>query len=140
MSKKISELPSATAPLSLADKIVVVQSAVTKAAPISDLPSVPVPTQTVNSSAGVLNLSAITVDTILTTLTENITSITLPTGTVGKRKNLTIRFVQDGVGGRTVSLTAFTWPGVPPVVASGANQITYIDATNCNNLGWDGRP
>lgn len=94
---------------------------------------------TVASSGGALNLSAVITDTVLVTLTENITSITLPSGVSGIRKDLIIRFVQDATGGRTVSLSAFTWEGgTPPTIASGANAVTYITAANCNNLGWDG--
>lgn len=96
-------------------------------------------TVSASSSGGALNLSAVTADTVLVTLTENITSITLPAGVSGVRKDLIIRFVQDGTGGRTVDLSAFAWEGgTPPTINSGAASVTYITASNCNNLGWDG--
>lgn len=96
-------------------------------------------TQTVAISSGTLDLASVTADTVLVTLTENITSITLPSGATGFRKDLVIRFKQDATGGRTVSLTAFTWEsGTPPTIATAANAVTYITASNCDNNGWDG--
>ena len=96
-------------------------------------------TASASSSSGVLSLSAVTVDSVLVTLTENITSITLPAGTAGVRKDLVIRFKQDATGGRTVDLTAIQWEGgTPPAIASGADQVTYITASNLDNQGWEG--
>lgn len=96
-------------------------------------------TQTVSSSAGVLDLSAITADTILVTLTESITTITLPSGAAGLRKDLILRLKQDGTGSWAVDLTAFAWEGgTPPIVGSAANAVTYITSSNCDNNGWDG--
>lgn len=90
-------------------------------------------------SSGTLNLSAVTAETVTVSLTSNISTIVLPTGTAGVRKDLLIRFKQDATGGRTVALSAFAWSGdgVPPTVATAANAVTYVSATNVANSGWD---
>lgn len=68
-----------------------------------------------------------------TVLTANVTAITLPNPLSGQV--LTLRFLQDGVGGWTVA----GWPGtmnweggVAPVVAAGANASTVVA------IVWDG--
>lgn len=95
---------------------------------------------TVAISSGVLNLSALTGESAAVTLNENITSITYPAGAGGERKDLIVRFVQDGTGGRTVDLSGITWDGdgSPPAIASAAGDVSYITATNFDNAGWEG--
>ncbi|MCY1451355.1 hypothetical protein D9M71_682180 [compost metagenome] len=90
-----------------------------------------------SSSGGVLDLTAITVDNITVTLTEDITSILTPVGMPGFRRNLTIRFLQDNVGGRQVNLTAFNY-STPPAFNLSPNSVNYVKAVNIDNLGWDG--
>jgi hypothetical protein len=94
----------------------------------------------VSSASGVLTLSGISGETVRVLLNENITSIVYPAGAAGLRKDLLIRFEQDGSGGRTVDLTGVDWDGdgSPPSIASGIGDITYITATNVDNQGWEG--
>jgi len=95
---------------------------------------------TASSVAGVLDLSAVTAETIKVTLTQNITSITYPSGTAGVRRDLMIRFVQDSTGGWTVDLTGINWDagGTPPTIDPAIASITYITASNVDNSGWEG--
>ena len=92
-------------------------------------------------SAGVLNLSTAKAETILVTLDQNITSIILPPGKIGERKDLVLQFTQDAVGGRTVT----GWPAAPtcrfsvggtPAVGSIASSVTQFAASNMANTGW----
>lgn len=89
--------------------------------------------------AGVLDLSAVTAETIAVALTANITSIVLPAGVAGKRKDLIIQFTQDGTGGRTVA----GWPvgtlyerGTAPTIASPANAATLVALSSMNGSVW----
>jgi len=93
----------------------------------------------VTSASGALNLSAIADETVAVTLTEAITSITLPAGEAGKRKDLIIQFTQGGTGGHTVT----GWPvgtkfesGQPPVISAASRSITQLAMSNLNNGGW----
>jgi len=93
----------------------------------------------VTSASGALNLSAIADETVAVTLTEAITSITLPAGEAGKRKDLIIQFTQGGTGGHTVT----GWPvgtkfesGQPPVISAASGSITQLAMSNLNNGGW----
>ena len=89
--------------------------------------------------SGVLDLSALDVETVSVELTENITSIIYPSGVAGLRKDLMIRFQQDGTGGRTVDLTGIAWEGgSPPLVGSDPGEVTYVAATNVDENGWEG--
>ncbi|MBD9674904.1 hypothetical protein IB275_30285, partial [Pseudomonas sp. PDM21] len=74
-------------------------------------------------------------------LVQNVTTITLPAGQAGRALDLWLRFVQDGVGGRTVA----GWPagvvwesGVAPNINQTANTPTTVHLQNLNNQGWTG--
>jgi len=56
--------------------------------------------------SGAIDLSSVTKTTVSVNLNSNVTSIVLPAGAAGVRKNLAIRFTQDATGGRTVT----GWP------------------------------
>lgn len=97
-----------------------------------------VATQSASSSGGVLDLSAVTAQVVLVTLTENITSISLPPGQLAKSVELRIRFTQ-GATDYTVS----GWPtlsveggGSPPAMATGAATVKNYVLANDNNQGW----
>jgi len=93
---------------------------------------------TMTPTAGVVNISAVVKNTVRVTLDANVTSIVLPAGEAGVRKDLVIQLVQDATGGRTVT----GWPslliegGVIPSVNSLANSITQYVLTNTGNTGW----
>lgn len=94
-------------------------------------------TQTVASAAGVLNLTTTTAPVILVTLTENITSITLPAGVANQSIERRIKFTQGGAGTYTVA----GWPGTmvveggatAPVAATGVGAVTEYFVANDNN-------
>lgn len=94
--------------------------------------------------SGVLDLSAATTDTVMVSLDQNVTSITLPLGAAGVRKELLIQLTQDATGGRTVkgwptSRTVLQWQGnVPPVIASAPSAMTQVAMSNSNNTAWLG--
>lgn len=92
------------------------------------------------SVAGILDLSEVDAETVNVPLNENISTILLPTGQTGVRKDLLLRFVQDATGGRTVSLSAFAWQGdgIAPEVDPSPLSITYVAATNVSAFGWEG--
>lgn len=98
-----------------------------------------VATQSASSSGGVLDLSAVTAQVVLVTLTENITAITLPAGVAGQSVECRIMFTQGGAGNYTVS----GWAGVTvegggsaPAAATGAGAVTAYVLANDNNTGW----
>ena len=92
---------------------------------------------TTGSISGVLDLSSITAETVLVTLTENITSIIFPAGILDIKLTLLLRFLQDGTGGRTVNLSGVTFIGTPAVVDPTAAAVSYIELLNVHNLGWE---
>lgn len=94
----------------------------------------------VSSSAGVLDLSSVEVDSVQVTLSENITSVVYPDGIADRRRDLIIRLVQDSTGGRTVDLSGISWDGdgSPPAIGGTPGDVTYITATNFNDGGWEG--
>lgn len=95
--------------------------------------------QSASSSGGTLALASITADTVTTTLTENVTTVTLPSGVSGRRKDLLIRVKQDATGGRTITWSGITWEnGSPPTLDPAANAVTYVTLTNVDNNGWEG--
>lgn len=97
---------------------------------------------TLSSASGVLDLSgqADDVDTYHVTLTEDVTSITMPDDIADKRVDVLIRFAQDGTGGWAVDLSGITWDGggSPPTVSAAANAVTWITAVNSDQNGWEG--
>lgn len=98
--------------------------------------------QTVAISSGSLNLSGISasVDTVKVTLDQNITSITLPAGSAGYRKDLLIQFTQDATGGRTVTgWPSGVWATAPSITAT-ALAATLVGLMNVDNGGWKGLP
>lgn len=96
--------------------------------------------ESVSISSGVLDLSEIEGDSVTVSLTEDVTSIVLPDGAAGFRRDLLIRFQQDLTAGWTVDLSSIVWDGdgMSPVIAADPGDVTYISATNLNNLGWEG--
>ena len=139
MAKKYSELPSATAPFASSDIVSLVHAGVTKKFPVNGLGDLAGTTGTATISSGALNLSAVTSATVRVSLTANITSITLPAGQAGIRKDLVVEFTQDATGGRTVT----GWGGVTvegggsiPPVSSAASSVTVYRLSNIDNSGW----
>lgn len=101
-----------------------------------------VATQTVSSSGGVLDLSATTAPVILVTLTENITSVTLPSGVSGQSIERRIVFTQ-AAGNYTIPTTTAAWGGISvdgagtiPPMGTGAGTVGMYKLTNDNNAGW----
>lgn len=96
-------------------------------------------TQSVTSSAGVLDLSGTTASVILVTLTENVTSVVMPSGVVDQSIERRIVFTQGGSGGYQVA----GWSGVsvegggsvPPVVPALGSVTNYV-LVNDSNTGW----
>lgn len=137
---KISALPAATAPFALTDLAVVVKGGVTSKVNPHVFGDLGGTTATATISAGALNLSAVVAGTVRVTLNANVTSITLPSGLAGTRRDLVIEMTQDATGGRTVS----GWPSVAiqggsttmPPVFSAASSVTVFHLTNVDNGGW----
>lgn len=99
--------------------------------------------QVINNASGVLDLSAVTTDTVIVNLTGNVTSVLLPPGQAMRRKDLIIQFTQDATGGRTVAgwppSSSLLWQGDrPPAIASKAASITQVCLSNANNTFWIG--
>lgn len=93
----------------------------------------------VSPVSGVLDLSAVVADTVIVTLTSNVTSVVLPAGAAGARKDLLIRFTQNSTGGWTVATSGITWDsGVAQTVNGVANASTYFMLSNIDNSGWVG--
>lgn len=94
----------------------------------------------INSSSGILDLSAAEASTIMVTLFEDITSITYPSGVSDVRKDLIIRFRQDSTAGWTVDLSGISWDGdgIEPSIGLGVAEVTYVTAVNVSNSGWEG--
>jgi hypothetical protein len=99
-------------------------------------------TQAVAIASSVLDLSAVTKGTVTVALNQNITSIIMPPGISGKRRDLTIQFAQDGAS-RTVS----GWPAYPavrfpsgkkPVISSVPGAITQVRLSNVDATFWAG--
>lgn len=95
-------------------------------------------TETGPIAAGVLDLSQAVSPNVIVDVDQHITSILLPVGEVGFKKELNIRFKQDATGGWVVDLSDFSWTIVTPTVDTTVNSVTYIKAVNFSNLGWDG--
>lgn len=100
-------------------------------------------TQAASSSGGVLNLSATTAPVILVTLTENITSISLPAGVAGQSVERRIVFTQGGAGTYTIPTTTAAWGGIAvedglsiPAAATGVGSVSAYVLANDNNTGW----
>lgn len=89
-------------------------------------------------AAGVLDLSQVASPNVIVDVDQDITSILLPAGEAGFKKELNIRFEQDDTGGWVVDLSDFNWTIVTPTVDTTVNSVTYIKAVNFSNLGWDG--
>lgn len=95
-------------------------------------------TETVAISAGALNLSTTTKEVIVVSLSQNVTSITLPSGVAGQAVNRRVVFTQSGAANFTVT----GWTGVTveggtaPVAVTGVGAVTEYMLTNTNNGGW----
>lgn len=89
-------------------------------------------------TGGVLDLSATTAATITVDLGSNVTSIVMPSGSVGNVVDRSIVFTQSGAANFTVS----GWGGVTieggtaPAAGVGAGVVTEYMVTNTNNAGW----
>jgi hypothetical protein len=93
------------------------------------------------TKASVAYAAALTIDTnvsnlvVVGNLTGNVTSMTLSNATEGQF--ISIRFRQDGVGGRTVALPAGA--KVDGSVSTGANRTSYLNLTwNATDSRWEG--
>lgn len=93
--------------------------------------------------SGAVTLSLVSPDTggvqQLLTLSGNITALTLPQPTPGRRLELMLR--QDATGGRTVAWPASVkWPaGTAPVLTATANRLDWIELRAIDNSQWLGR-
>src|SRR5690606_14414326 len=84
--------------------------------------------QSLTSSAGVLTIDYTKGQDVYVTLTENITSIVVNNWPANSTGLLTITFIQDATGGRTVAWPAsWLWPfGLDPTVQAEAGADTEI--------------
>ena len=93
---------------------------------------------TISSGTAAVQLAAgDTGNCLKLTLTENLTSGLFFTNNPPGPCTITLRIIQDGTGGRTISNwpTACKWPGgTAPLLSTGANDIDilsfYFDGTN----------
>lgn len=100
-------------------------------------------TQTVTSSGGVLNLSTTTTETLLLTTSENVTSISWPSGVAGQSIQRRLVVTQGGAGNYTLPSTTANWGGItvdgglaiPQPVTGLGSSTTYV-LVNDNNTGW----
>jgi len=83
---------------------------------------------TASIATGVLDLTDETVGVWIVSLTENVTSVLLPTAVGDEALSIIVLFVQDGTGGRTVSgWPTTTWEaGSAPTMASAAGALTSV--------------
>ncbi|SED99381.1 hypothetical protein [Pseudomonas anguilliseptica] len=91
-------------------------------------------------AAGALNLNA-PQETVVVSLDQNVTAITMPAGVTGRALNKRIVFVQTGAGNFTVAGWAAAGVAVEgnapePALATGAGAVTEIILTNVHNQGW----
>lgn len=93
-------------------------------------------------SSGTLNLSAVTADTVKVALNANISTLTLPAGAAGVRKDLVIEFTHDNTATvYTVASGGITWEGgSATAIINTANAKTYWMLSNVDNGGWVGFP
>lgn len=90
-------------------------------------------------SGGVLNLSAATADTIRVALNANITTLTLPAGAAGARKDLLIEFTHDNTSNvYTVSSGSIVWDVAPTPITQTSGARSYWMLSNVDNQGWLG--
>lgn len=93
--------------------------------------------------SGAVTLSLVSPDTggvqQLLTLSGNITALTLPQPTPGRRLELMLR--QDATGGRTVAWPASVkWPaGAAPVLTATASRLDWVELRAIDNSQWLGR-
>ena len=80
----------------------------------------------VSSSSNTLTLDWATGNVFTTTLTENVTTITVNNPTAGHK--ITIKFVQDGGGGHTVAFPGgWKWPaGTAPTITAAGGSIDVV--------------
>jgi len=79
-------------------------------------------------SAGAIDISDEDVSVWVVELTENVTSISLPTALAGEALSLLVIFTQDATGGRTVAgWPAAIWEaGSPPTINGDAGSVTSV--------------
>ena len=100
-------------------------------------------TQAVSSSGGVLNLSTTTAETLLLTTSENVTSISWPSGVAGQSVQRRLVVTQGGAGNYTLPSTTANWGSITvdgglgiPQPATGVGSSTTYVLVNDNNTGW----
>lgn len=100
-------------------------------------------TQSASSTAGALDLSATTAPVILVTLTENITSITMPAGAANQSIERRIVFTQGGAGTYTIPVTTGAWGsivvdggGAIQQMGTGVGTVGVYVLANDNNGTW----
>lgn len=100
-------------------------------------------TQSASSSAGALDLSSTTAPVILVTLTENITSITLPAGVANQSIERRIVFTQGGAGTYAIPVTTGAWGsivvdggGAIQQMGTGVGTVGVYVLANDNNGTW----
>lgn len=100
-------------------------------------------TQTVSSSSGVLNLSSTTAETLMLTTSENVTSISWPSGVAGQSIQRRLVVTQGGAGSYTLPSTTANWGSITvdgggsiPQPSTGVGAVTNYFLVNDNNTGW----
>lgn len=91
------------------------------------------------TASGVLNLSTFDGLVAKVVLTENVSSIVLPAGKTGVRKELVIEFTNTGnytVAGWPTSPTLRVETMVPAPVGQGSDVVTQYALSNTDNTGW----
>jgi hypothetical protein len=96
------------------------------------------------TTTSTINLSAETLSTINITLTQDITSLTMPPGSAGNYAESRLVFIQSNGGGWKIADSVWASAGVTfssnrsPVIATRNGDITYLTLFNSNNTGWTG--
>jgi hypothetical protein len=95
-------------------------------------------TQAVAISAGVLDISGSTAETITVDLGQNVTSVVLPAGSAGNVVSRSIVFTQSGAANFTVTgwTSVSIEGGTAPVAGVGSGVVTEYMLVNTNNAGW----
>lgn len=97
-------------------------------------------TPTITSGVLNINVDSGTVQTI--TLTQNVSSINfVNAGPSGTASNVTVKFIQDGTGSRSVNFTGIKFPGgIAPTLTTTANAEDNIVFVTFNGTQWEGYP
>jgi|GEM_PF-1873356 len=90
-----------------------------------------------NLNSGVLTLDAQSGTVQSKTLTESVTSIAFANVTSGESFTFTVRFTQDGTGGRGIDFSGlYGAGGTAPTISTGASEQDIIVFTNFGGSAW----